>query len=102
MFFRFKKSGQRTYIQIVENKRVDGAVRQSVIANLGRADELAASGALASLLATGGVSTLMRAASLSLEERTRFALALSLTESESRGPPPLRINYAVRFGHQQE
>ena len=26
----------------------------------------------------------------------------SLTESESRGPPPLRINYAVRFGHQQE
>ena len=53
MFFRFKKSGQRTYIQIVENKRVDGAVRQSVIANLARADELAASGALASLLATG-------------------------------------------------
>ena len=45
MSFRFKKSGQRTYIQIVENKRVDGAVRQSVIANLGRADELAASGA---------------------------------------------------------
>jgi arylsulfatase A-like enzyme len=27
---------------------------------------------------------------------------LNLTESESRGPPPLRINYAVRFGHQQE
>ena len=26
----------------------------------------------------------------------------NLTESESRGPPPLRINYAVRFGHQQE
>src|SRR5208283_4851300 len=25
-----------------------------------------------------------------------------LTESESRGPPPLRINYAMRFGHQQE
>jgi site-specific DNA recombinase len=25
----------------------------------------------------------------------------SLTESESRGPPPLRINYAVRFSHQQ-
>ncbi|MGO8848233.1 MAG: tetratricopeptide repeat protein, partial [Methylocella sp.] len=28
--------------------------------------------------------------------------AFNLTESESRGPPPLRINYAVRFGHQQE
>ena len=35
----------------------DGAVRQSVIANLGRADELAASGALASLLATGAKLT---------------------------------------------
>src|SRR5271166_2569779 len=57
MFFRFKKSGQRSYVQIVENKRVDGAVRQSVIANLGRADELAASGALASLLASGAKLT---------------------------------------------
>ena len=53
MFFRFKKSGECSYVQIVENKRVDGAVRQSVIGNLGRADELTASGALASLLASG-------------------------------------------------
>jgi hypothetical protein len=30
MFFRFKKSGERSYVQIVENKRIDGAVRQSV------------------------------------------------------------------------
>src|SRR5450756_1599173 len=52
MFFRFKKSGERSYVQIVENKRIDGAVRQSVIANLGRDGELAASGALASLLAS--------------------------------------------------
>jgi hypothetical protein len=49
MFFRIKKSGTRSYIQIVENKRINGAVRQSVIANLGRADDLNASGALASL-----------------------------------------------------
>jgi len=34
-------------VQIVENTRDGAAVRQSVIANLGRADELAASGALA-------------------------------------------------------
>jgi hypothetical protein len=53
MFFRIKKSGLRGYVQIVENKRVDGVVRQSVIATLGRADELAASGSLASLLASG-------------------------------------------------
>jgi hypothetical protein len=57
MFFRFKKSGERTYVQIVENKRVDGAVRQSVLANLGRADELEASGALASLLTSGAKLT---------------------------------------------
>jgi hypothetical protein len=53
MFFRLKKSGERAYVQIVENKRIDGAVRQSVVATVGRADELAASGALASLLASG-------------------------------------------------
>ena len=57
MFFRFKRSGERTYVQIVENKRVEGAVRQSVVANLGRVDELAASGALASLIASGAKLT---------------------------------------------
>src|SRR3954451_7500869 len=53
MFFRLKPSGPRTYLQIVENRRKDGAHRQHVIATLGRADELAASGALATLLASG-------------------------------------------------
>ena len=57
MFFRIKKSGPRAYAQVVENKRIDGAVRQSVIANLGRADDLIASGALASLLASGAKLT---------------------------------------------
>src|SRR6185436_1291574 len=53
MFFRLKPSGPRTYLQIVENRREHGTHRQHVIATLGRADELAASGALASLLASG-------------------------------------------------
>ena len=53
MFFRIKKSGSRAYVQIVENHRVAGRARQSALANLGRADELAASGALASLVASG-------------------------------------------------
>src|SRR5580704_1151199 len=57
VFFRIKKSGRRAYVQVVENKRFDGAVRQSVIANLGRADDLIASGALASLLASGAKFT---------------------------------------------
>src|SRR3954447_4109631 len=53
MFFRLKPSGPRTYLQIVENRREDGAHRQHVIATLGRADDLAAPGALAALLASG-------------------------------------------------
>ena len=57
VFFRIKKSGERSYVQIVENKREGAAVRQIVIANLGRTDELAASGALASLLASGAKLT---------------------------------------------
>src|SRR5215472_11502306 len=57
MFFRVKKSGGRGYVQIVENRRVVGSVRQSVIANLGRADALIASGALAGLVASGAKLT---------------------------------------------
>jgi hypothetical protein len=53
MFFRLKPSGPRTYLQLVENRREGGAHRQRVIATLGRADELATSGGLAALLASG-------------------------------------------------
>lgn len=53
MFFRLKTSGPRHYVQIVENRREDGVVRQRVIATVGRLDELAASGGLASLLSSG-------------------------------------------------
>jgi len=53
MFFRLKKSGPRSYLQIVENRWQDGVTRQHVIATVGRVDELAASGALASLLRSG-------------------------------------------------
>jgi hypothetical protein len=53
MFFRLKSSGSRRYLQIVENHREGGAVRQQVVATIGRMDELAASGGLAALLASG-------------------------------------------------
>ena len=53
MFFRVKKSGPRSYLQIVENRRQGAAVRQHVIATLGRLDELAAGGGLSKLLASG-------------------------------------------------
>ena len=77
MFFRLKKSGERTYIQIVENKRIDGAVRQSVIANLGRADELAVSGALASLLSSGAKLTNQVLLINALDEDAAGALSVS-------------------------
>ena len=53
MFFRLKKSGPRSYLQIVENRRDGGTVRQHVVATVGRADELALNGGVASLLASG-------------------------------------------------
>ncbi len=53
MFFRAKKSGSHAYLQIVENRWEDGAVKQRVIATLGRLDQLEASGHLSALLASG-------------------------------------------------
>jgi Transposase DDE domain len=87
VFFRLKQSGSRSYLQIVENQRQGGAVRQNVIATLGRADELAARGALAALLASGA----------------RFCdqvMLLSALQSDLDGPRLLakRIGPALLFG----
>ncbi|MCI0560275.1 MAG: IS1634 family transposase, partial [Nitrososphaera sp.] len=53
MFFRTKRSGPRTYLQIVENHRVGDQIKQRVIATLGRLEELQGSGQLGSLLRSG-------------------------------------------------
>lgn len=53
MYFRKKASAGRTYLQIVESRRHGEAVRQQVIAMLGRLDELSASGQLERLLRSG-------------------------------------------------
>jgi transposase len=53
MYFREKKSGSHTYVQIVESHRQGGQPRQRVIATLGRLDELTQNGQLESLLASG-------------------------------------------------
>src|SRR5215831_4798252 len=82
MFFRIKKSGTRGYVQVVENKRVDGTVRQSVIATLGRTDELAASGALASLLASGA----RLCDQVLLIEASKNEDAFALSANRSGGP----------------
>jgi hypothetical protein len=87
MFFRLKKSGPRSYLQIVENRRVGGTVRQHVVATVGRADELALNGGVAALLASGA----------------RFceqAMVLSALESPDAGPrvETQRIGAPLAFG----
>ncbi|TVR61010.1 MAG: hypothetical protein EA422_12980 [Gemmatimonadales bacterium] len=49
MFFRSRRSAGRDYLQLVENRRVEGRVRQRMLASLGRVDELEASCRVAAL-----------------------------------------------------
>jgi transposase len=53
MFFRTKKSGTRSYLQVVENRWEEGRPRQRVIATLGRLDQLQQTGQLDALLVSG-------------------------------------------------
>lgn len=50
MFARIKKSGQYQYLQIVENRKEAGKVRQQVIATIGRMDQLQAKGRIETLI----------------------------------------------------
>ena len=50
MFARVKKSGPYQYVQVVHNERIEGRVRQRVIATLGRLDVLKETGQLEGLL----------------------------------------------------
>ena len=52
MFIRSKRRGERFYLQLVENERVNGKVRQRVLRNLGRLDVLQKTGQLDSLLSS--------------------------------------------------
>ena len=52
MFLRTKKSGRYEYLQVVHNTRLDGHVRQQVLATFGRLDQLRESGQLDSLIAS--------------------------------------------------
>jgi len=53
VFFRQKKSGNRVYLQIVENRWEDGRSKQRVITTLGRLDQLRQTGQLEGLLRSG-------------------------------------------------
>jgi hypothetical protein len=85
MFFRTKKAGPRTYLQIVENHRIGGKIQQRVIATLGRLEELQSSGQLDALLCSGA----------------RFAEAVMLLGAHQNGELPAvktrRIGAALIF-----
>jgi hypothetical protein len=72
MFFRVKTTQGRAYLQIVENRREDGRVKQRVIATLGRLDHLQDSGQLEALLALGA----------------RFAEAALVLSAHAKGEVP--------------
>ena len=50
MFVRAKTSGKYQYLQVVENRRVNGRVQQRVVATLGRLDALQENGEIDSLI----------------------------------------------------
>ena len=50
MFARVKKSGKYQYLQIVENRKVSGKVKQRVVATVGRLDQLQAKGRVETLI----------------------------------------------------
>ena len=54
LFVRTQTNGNRTYLLVVENERVDGKIQQRVLYRLGRLDELLASGQLDGLLQSLG------------------------------------------------
>lgn len=65
MFARVKKSGKYQYLQIVENKKIQGKVKQRVMATVGRMDKLNA---------RGGVEPLVRSLSRFSEKYCLFFL----------------------------
>ena len=73
MFFRKKKSGDRTYFRIVENRWEEGLSKQRVICTLGRLDELKASGQLDRLISSGA----------------KFSESMMVIEAHDRGGAPV-------------
>ena len=72
MFVRAKKSGKYEYLQVVENQRIDGEVRQQVMATLGRLDVLQATGKIDALLSSCA----------------RFAERVAVIDAHKRGALP--------------
>lgn len=86
MFFRQKRTGDRVYLQIVENRWEEARSRQRVLATLGRLDHLQQSGQLDGLLRSGA----------------KFAEAVMVLAARRDGQAPSirhrRIGPALVFG----
>src|SRR4030042_6133334 len=83
MFVRTKRSGKQNYLQIVENHREEGRVRQRVICTLGRLDVLKLTGQIDGLLSScarfaEGVAVVegVRAGSMAAAETIRIGPGL--------------------------
>lgn len=50
VFARIKKSGKYQYLQLVENRKENGKVKQRVIATIGRMDQLHSKGRVETLI----------------------------------------------------
>lgn len=72
MFFRTKRNGDRTYVQLVENRREEGRTKQRVLLTLGRKEELESSGQLAAMLRSGA----------------RLSESLCVLDANARGQAP--------------
>lgn len=79
MFLRTKQVRGHTYLQIVENRREKGKVRQRVVAGLGRLDELQQSGRLEGLL----------------QSAARFSESLLVLSAHRSGELPALVNRRI-------
>ena len=80
MFFRQKKAGDRTYLQIVENRWKDGKSGKPLFVPLGRLDELKASGQLDRLITSGA----------------KFSESMMVIEAYSRGEALAALSTSMR------
>jgi len=86
MFFRQKPSGPYRYLQIVENHRVEGKVRQRALMTVGRLDILQASGQMDALIRSG------------MRFCKKLAVIDAASGAEAEGAVAVRIGPDVVFG----
>jgi hypothetical protein len=80
MFARVKKSGRNQYLELVENRKEKGKVKQRVIATVGRMDQLKEKGRIETLIHS--LSRFSEKGLLVLSSQSNLAV-----EAKTMGPP---------------